>query len=627
MRAGEINSDRPIIRQTRFTFRNERVYTFDVNQNVTILKLKKMIIIAANIQKKGLRLFSRKREYTHEDESMLESLFPDQQLVEFTFDTYDIESDDTISLRFKEHCIEHPEKFPYFYCYDCKESICPLCVKSPRHSDHNIKEKYDYLQDSHLLVEGLFTNLNSILESAKDINQETIDEFIKTISVNFNLLIQKIKMIELSLIDLVKEFNVHKSDNFIKIRGNVENLKDYCAKGLDGLKESLVMKNLIVDEKVFLIIDETLKNLNKEEKRVASDVQLFTRFHALYQKIKDHVDQTYKKIDSNLELILRDNRTAIIKQEAIDLRIEVVSGEQLIRLIASGKKSQSNTLNRVIEAVRPYTNLSIEGLKYTAKINQGTDKIMVYDSNSITSRVINFSRFSCLSNFLYNCAWCNYNNKLYFSGGLDNNIASKTFCVYEIERDSLKRLPNMTYGHYSHSMLLHNNALYVLGGKTCQCEKFDFNQNEWKDIQNLKFVQQYPVLYPYGNFIYSFFGLDVKENYIDTIQRLNIKKDNSEWELVAYNRNGFSLEMYGCGIVNSNANRGVIYFIGGKDATEVRKTTIEFNFNNHSCNKSSLTIDPEAYFKESVIPQFVDFKYKAFSLQDNNLIEFQVNTV
>ena len=46
----ELSEDLPKIRQTKFYLPRNRIYLFDVNQNITIYKLKKMIIVAANLR-------------------------------------------------------------------------------------------------------------------------------------------------------------------------------------------------------------------------------------------------------------------------------------------------------------------------------------------------------------------------------------------------------------------------------------------------------------------------------------------------------------------------------------------------------------------------------------------------
>ena len=76
------NKDLPQIRQTRFILPKNRIYLFDVNQNISIYELKKMITVAANLGK-NVRIFHDNIEYTDKDRYNLDELFPDLQLVEF----------------------------------------------------------------------------------------------------------------------------------------------------------------------------------------------------------------------------------------------------------------------------------------------------------------------------------------------------------------------------------------------------------------------------------------------------------------------------------------------------------------------------------------------------------------
>ena len=75
------SQDLPKIRQTLFILDTNRQYLFDVNQNVTIRNLKKMIAAAANIGKVGLRIFHEGIEYTDRDPEHLDDLFPNLQKV------------------------------------------------------------------------------------------------------------------------------------------------------------------------------------------------------------------------------------------------------------------------------------------------------------------------------------------------------------------------------------------------------------------------------------------------------------------------------------------------------------------------------------------------------------------
>ena len=105
-----LNEQTPKIRQTIFHLDKNRKYLFDVNQNITIHTLKKMIIAAANLGKINIKIFHNGIEYTDKDTSCLDELFPNLQKVEFTVQiSYDnIEDlDFLIKLKLKNFCDLH----------------------------------------------------------------------------------------------------------------------------------------------------------------------------------------------------------------------------------------------------------------------------------------------------------------------------------------------------------------------------------------------------------------------------------------------------------------------------------------------------------------------------------------
>ena len=98
----------PKIRQTLFIVDRSRKYLFDVNQNILIKRLKKMIASASGLNKVSLRLFHEGKEYTQYDESALDELFPDLDLVEFDIQySYDQVEDleEIINLKLKNCCL------------------------------------------------------------------------------------------------------------------------------------------------------------------------------------------------------------------------------------------------------------------------------------------------------------------------------------------------------------------------------------------------------------------------------------------------------------------------------------------------------------------------------------------
>ena len=219
------SKDLPQIRKAIFIVDKNRRYAFDVNQNINIYKLKKMLIAASNLGKIGLRIFHEGVEYTGRDPDSLDQLFPDLQVVEFTLKiSYENKKDYDnlfeIQLN-KNYCPLHEAKYPYFYCYDCKKSICSKCMTSGEHDGHNTIEKYDYLQSSSILIEKMFGGLKLNLEKVGD---ERINGLKKKISIEFfPKLVEMVKQIEGKLIGLV--------DMFVeKQKGNVDLIKTNLTK-------------------------------------------------------------------------------------------------------------------------------------------------------------------------------------------------------------------------------------------------------------------------------------------------------------------------------------------------------------------------------------------------------------
>ena len=62
---------------------SSRIYTLDFDQNIQMQELKLMIQKAAHLSKNNFKLFSEGKEYTQYNEEKLDSIFPDQNLVEF----------------------------------------------------------------------------------------------------------------------------------------------------------------------------------------------------------------------------------------------------------------------------------------------------------------------------------------------------------------------------------------------------------------------------------------------------------------------------------------------------------------------------------------------------------------
>ena len=332
----------PQIRQTLFIVDPTRQYLFDVNQNITIRKLKRMIVAAADLNKIGLRIFHEGKEYTDKDDQALDELFPDLQKVDFYLQySYDQVEDleEIIDLKLKQYCPEHNGKYPYFYCFTCGKSICSDCLRSGLHNNHETKEKYDYLQESRNLVELLFKDLKDIFKNTKGVNDESIEELKTKVSLQFfPKLVAMVKQIEQKMLNLILFFLEKEKGNFKTIEDNVNLLKDHCQEGLDKLKKEIVIEDLMIDENVFLTFDSKFKEIGKEKEKFKEDIEKYKQFSENLYLIQSIIEKTYKEIYDFLLKYLNVTEFEDIKNKLNAQNISVIDKRKIFEKLLSNIK-------------------------------------------------------------------------------------------------------------------------------------------------------------------------------------------------------------------------------------------------------------------------------------------------
>ena len=714
----EESKDLPKIRQTRFILPKNRIYLFDVNQNITIYKLKKMITVAASLGR-NVRIFHDEIEYTDKDPYSLDELFPDLQLVEFRIEAPQEEieqSNDIINVKLRSYCNGHKGKFPNFYCYTCGKSICSNCIRDNAHKGHNFKEKYDYLLESKDLIENLFKDLKDMLDKTNGVPDEVIKMLKAKISIEFfPKLVEIVREIEKNMINLILFFLEKDQNNYKLIQDNLVSLKGSCAEGLDKLKENIEIEDLMIDESIFLTFDNKFKGINNEKEKIKKDIEIYKNFTEKLNIVQNIVEKTYNEIYEFLMKYLEITKFLDIRNKInMDNIPEVNKKEILERLLGDIKKKEPNpkfieflrnvrrlkndsTLNiqnqnqpedvemkDVLKSTKKEKSKEIKEKEKEGKIigssldkdiqntkhvdavyspeSPGNDmqlrsgaiysvpktekelledsyeeeaetgpisrrilslipnsnKTLIYNVNKKNNKTkeLDFPTLLSTKQFLKDCSWVNYNNKLYILGGEENGKITNLFIEYDGIKNSFKRLPDSKYTHINHSLYAYENAIYCIGGINSECEKYDFETNTWTILPKLNFIQENPVLYVHNNFLFAFFGNDENGKKIDSVQKLNIKNPKSKWMNVIYNRNGCNLKMSGCGIIKISEN--CIYFFGGKYEFGVSKAAIEFDFSNMKANKTSCYLGQNAYFKESLMIKISEEQYGNYSLDKEN---------
>jgi hypothetical protein len=292
----------PKIVKAIFIVDKDRRYSFDVNQTIKIHYLKKIIIAAANLGH-NLRLFHEGQEYTdYESETLLE-LFPGLDVIIFDLElSYENieELDDIIKLKLTDkYCPLHFSKYPYFYCHTCKKSICSECYKSGAHKNHDVKEKYDYLQSSQNLVKNIFGNVGDMGVGQEDEYYLKLKEKIKF--KYFDSLIKMLKEIEGNLALLVEEFVKKNKKNIEKIKKNMIQVRNYVAEGFDDLKDKISIEDMMLDEEIYLTFDSKYKDVIKNKNKILGDIETYNQFKQKLKILEDNIESIYNEIYSFLE--------------------------------------------------------------------------------------------------------------------------------------------------------------------------------------------------------------------------------------------------------------------------------------------------------------------------------------
>jgi hypothetical protein len=223
-----------------------------------------MLYAASNIGRKCIRIFNDNTEYTKADD-LLMNLFPNENQINF-----EVKIDDGkcyelninyVNLDFG-YCKIHKGKYTLFYCYNCQKSFCSDCLKTNLHKDHNYSEKYDYLQDSKILIERIFNNIGPQI---KLIDENKINEIKNKLNNEF------FPKIHNMINDLNNKFNyiidcyiANENYTILNCQKNFDLLKEYYIEGLDQLKQKIHLEDFIFNEDVFLTFDEKYRNISKD---------------------------------------------------------------------------------------------------------------------------------------------------------------------------------------------------------------------------------------------------------------------------------------------------------------------------------------------------------------------------
>ena len=348
--------DPKIIRRIIFKFDNSNSYCYDVNQNIKIVDLKKILESGLQIPRFKIRLYHENIEYTNLDDSRIETLFP--KISEITFQvsfhplfiTDKSEKEIAIKLKLGSFCKLHENKYPCHFCFDCNDSFCSICHKLNLHKDHETIEKYDYLQDAESIVERIFSKLTDEVKSLKFDNNEEILLLENKIKGNYfdslRLMLTRIEDKARSLLKLYSDINLI---SLKEIEENLKKVKQSCTEALLNKKEELQMQNIIIDDSIVVSYYNTILQIYNQKEPIFNDIKKFVESHNSCAHVNTFVDNITKELNLVLESILSSNEQyKKCEKEITKFQVNPISTDEVKTVLyrdisnSSSKKPQSH---------------------------------------------------------------------------------------------------------------------------------------------------------------------------------------------------------------------------------------------------------------------------------------------
>ena len=344
-----------VIRQTIFQIQKEKEYTIDVDETTNIKELKKILAHAAHLRKNSFKIYHNDIEFTQNfNDKTIYELFPKEQKIYFTLVISDFEEEEEedclIEVNTNLPCKDHPGKFQIFYCYTCKQSICKNCLDL-NHKNHDVKEKYDYLAPTKLLIERIFKDAYQyIVEDSYDNCNSAIELEMTIKNSLFEQLKQMIDQVAINLTELIKFFVKQVTITKKNINENITLLKEYSIHAYKALKRDINTNQIIIDDDIFLTLDKKLKEIIQDKENLKENTKKFIEINKNIENIREYTTFIYQELFNFIQPLLNQNKINEIKNKIKNAVVSPIQKEAIMEKmfenVTVSRKSLMRSNNR-----------------------------------------------------------------------------------------------------------------------------------------------------------------------------------------------------------------------------------------------------------------------------------------
>ena len=352
-----------------------------------------------------------------------------------------------------------------------------------------------------------------------------------------------------------KQRNI-KGNQIIKNSNNQKNNKLKSVPQKKNIINNEIEKEKIKKVKISIIDldkNENILNLSFDENLLLKDI---------CEKINYDKNKDYNLLNENDEEI---NNKKEMKIKEIFPNINNIN----LKIKYSGLEIPQNIKNSYIENTKFIGSLILDNLQYLgiSILNISNEKMLTYHySNEKNKELRKFNLFSAI---------CNGKNNLYISGG-ENNGSECLSDFYEInlanvnkENIQMRKLTNLIEGRTWHSMIyIPNKYIFIVGGiGNKNVELYDIENNIiQKDSELNEERSECSLCMVNDIYLYAFCGFLIHQNFINSIERCNLRKQIRKWEMVNYkleNNVIFNPSFFGVGYYKDK-----ILLLGGNENNE-----------------------------------------------------------
>ena len=337
-------------------------------------------------------------------------------------------------------------------------------------------------------------------------------------------------------------------------------------------------------------IEATLEQVANDFKS-ANEMDIIQKNHFIEWRYKD---QIIKMDTRKIKSFLPDENMQNIPPIVLEQEIKLIEGEEINLEIC-----------RIVG--KPFYNpFEI----YTFEPSRNLIRFKRYSQNIIVEKE--------LDKFSIESAYCNGNNHLFLSGGLNpkNQGGLDLFWDIDLGTDDLSSPINMV-PKKNHSMMYDDKKVYIVGGEDEKTLFYDTETKNMNKIANLNIKRFEPSLIRSDNYLYCFDTSCRKNNNKFSIERINLNNmAQSKWEIIypnispqigdkVYNQKFF-------GIIE-DYKRNIIFLGGIYDNTQ-NKTgeennpimNMKYNINKNTIDNSDIPFQEVSFGEKTFLP--MDYK-------------------